>query len=191
MSSRKPLFATSFAKELVEKMLKLESISKELKNKFGDDFIGFTIFGSLEKGYSSKGSDLDWGIIAKNRRVSDYFKKLAGSLNLCHEYYLGVDKDYKISERPDFLFYGLFFGDFKELVKLQKSILLTFSDSGWDEIRNNILNLETGLYKAGTRFDIPDEELEKIEQFVALLKTPPPRQEALEIIKRRAEYLKI
>ena len=181
LSTRKPLFATLEIESLMGKIQKLHEITEKLKKEFSDKFIGLTIFGSVAKGYSTKESDTDWGIIAKDIMVSIKFQKMAGTLSLCHEHYAGVDENSKILENEDILFYGLFFGDFNELRKLQKVTLENMNKKQWDIIRKNIENNETNLDKAAKRFNISKEEMEKIKVFSSLLRVPLSYNKTLEL----------
>jgi len=189
LRSRKPLFATPYTKELAQRIIKVSEIAKDLQNKFGDKFIGLTIFGSTAKGYFKPGSDLDWGIIAKDKEVSEYFRKKAASLNLCFEHYVQVDKENKLKDKWDVLFYGLFFGNRQKLLKLQEKTLETLSEGWWDDIRKFIMGMETDVDKAIERFGLQKKELEKIKQFALLLRVPPPYQEALNAIRSQRQKL--
>jgi len=186
LATKKPLFATPHTKELAERIFNIQDMAKIMADEFGDKFIGLTVFGSTAKGYAEPESDLDWGIVAKDKEVSDYFQKTAKSLRLCHEHYAGVDEKYKVQDNADILFYGLFFGNRKELQKLQKTALEDMGENGWENIRYKIRSNELGLIKAAMRFGIKDEEMEKIKQAVALLRVPPPYDEALRIVRKRA-----
>ena len=181
LSTRKPLFATLEIKSLMRKIQELQKIADKLKKEFGDKFIGLTIVGSTAKGYSTEESDIDWGIIAKDKIVSEKFRAMAESLNLCHEHYVGVDKNRRISENKDFLFYGLFFGDFNELKKLQKDALERMDEKQWNIIRKNIESNETNLSKAVKKFNILKEEMEKITIFSSLLRVPLSYKKTLEL----------
>lgn len=189
LATRKPLFATPHTKELAERILKIQEIVKNLKEKYKDDFVGLTIFGSTAKGYFTKRlfhqSDLDWGIIARKKEVSEEFKKMAKSLYLCFEHYVGMNEKYQIQQNEGMLFYGLFFGDYTKLLEIQKEFLENTSKEKWDEIRKDILENETHLYKAEERFGLTKEEMEKIIQTTALLRVPPSYEETLKIVGKR------
>jgi len=186
LSTQKPLFATLETEQLAERIKKLQEITQKLKDKFGSKFIGLTIFGSTAKGYSNKRSDLDWGIIAKDKEVLDEFKNIAAeSFHLCHEHYAGVDERNRTLSHLDVLFCGLFFGDQKELRKIQEIALQDMDEESWDTIRKDIMENETNLFKAVQRFEIQEEEIRKIKQLAVLLRAPPSYKETLEIVKRR------
>lgn len=192
LSTQKPLFATYETEELMERIKKLQKITTKLKEKFNDKFIGLVIFGSTAKGYFIKQSDLDWGIVAKEKSVSKAFQEMAEaeSFNLCHEYYVGVNERNKISGDFEILFYGLFFGDFDKLSKLQENVLLNIGEKEWDKVREVIMENETALFKASMRFGIEEEKVEEIAQFASLLRVPPPYQETLKIVRERAKNKK-
>jgi len=197
LSTQKPLFATPYTKELADRIKKLQEIVQELKNEFSDKFIGITVFGSTSKGYflggdpksHFLGSDLDWGIFAKDRKVSREFQNMAKkkSLQLCHEHYTKISRDGKISGNKDVLFYGLFFGDYEKLRELQRIAIQNMNKGEWDDVRLGIAIYETSLYKAAERFDITEEELKKIDLFAILLRVPPPYDETIKIIERRVK----
>lgn len=190
-ATQKPLFATPFTKELSEQIIELENISRLVKDKFGNDFIGLTIFGSVSKGYANKKSDLDWSFIAKNKEASKCFNDLVKSssnLRPCvfgGRYNVGLGAGDPIEQHQDALFYGLFFGDRKQLLKLQKEVLNNISEEDWDKIRKQILEHETNLNKIAQRVEIKNSELEQIRQASALLRVPPPYNETLKMFKSK------
>ncbi|MGB9680771.1 MAG: HEAT repeat domain-containing protein, partial [Minisyncoccia bacterium] len=189
LATQKPLFATRETEQLTERIKKLQEITKNLRDEFGDKFIGLIILGSIAKGYSAEESDLDWGIIAKDEKISDQFRKMAKSFKLFRReyYYAAVNEKDEILSNQDILFCGLFFGHFNKLKKLQKNALEKMDKDQWDVIRRKIMKEEINLLKMAQRFAIEEEELKKIEQFACLLRTPPPYEEALEIVRKRAE----
>lgn len=184
LRSRKPLFATPYTKELAQKIIEVSEAADELRKKFKDKFIGLIIFGSTARGYFKPDSDLDWAIIAKDEKVSDYFWKKANSLNLCAKHHIQVNKEKGVDEGDHYnLFCGLFFGDREKLMELQKKVLETINEKEWDEIREIIATEETRLFKAQERFNLKDKELEKIKQFALLLRVPPSYEESLKIVR--------
>ncbi len=191
LATRKPLFATSYTEELAERISNIQEIVRKLKEEFGDDFVGLVILGSTSKGYFARSSDLDWGIIAGKKEVSERFKEMAAarSLNLCLEHFVNSNEEYQVQEGKaatvSFLFCGLFFGDYDRLLEIQEKLLRRINPKIWDEIRREILANETRLAKAQERFGLEDQESEKTKQAVALLRVPPPYQEALRIVQRR------
>jgi predicted nucleotidyltransferase len=162
-----------------------------MKTKFGDEFIGITIFGSTHKGYFQQESDLDCHIITRNQMVFEYFKNITKSigLNIDIANFLKievmVDKSDNIQDNPEILFYGLFFGDHKTLAEIQKNTLENISEEQWDRIRKIIFQNETAIYKAAERFDIAKKNEEEIKIVSALLRVPPPLKETKEIVRRR------
>jgi len=186
LSARKSMFATPDTKDLAAKISKVAEISKELKKKYGDKFIGITILGSAAKGYFEKReSDLDWGIIAKDEKISKEFQELGESLGLCCDHYADIDKNNRVKTYPEVLFYGLFFGDRKELLKLQKIAVENMSESAWEEIRKITYENELKLSKAKERQNIKEKDLEKTEQFAALLRVPLSYNETLKIFESK------
>jgi HEAT repeat protein len=187
LPTQKPLFATPETKELLERLRKLRGIAEKLKERFGDDFIGIVILGSMAKGYLSEESDTDYGIIATDLNVLKEFRKMAEAENLnpCSPHYAEV-KENEISGNKNILFCGIFLGDEQKLRKLQKIVIQTTRQDEWDGIRRIIMENETRLFKAAERFNIPDEGMEKIKICAALLRVPPSYDEMIEIVKRRA-----
>lgn len=186
--TKKPLFATPYTELLAERMLKLQDISQKLQQEFGNEFTGIVIFGSTSRGYLAEKSDLDWGIMAKNKIVSRRFRELASDLPLCKEHYIGVGAGGEILENQDILYKGLFFGDRKGLVELQVSTLENMSEKQWEQVRREIWRNEViHLQKIAERFEIDVHELEKIKQAAALLRVPPPYEEAKKILARKAK----
>jgi len=196
LSTRKPLFATLNIPQLSEKIGKLEEISKTLQEKYKDKFIGFTVFGSTSKGYSEKESDIDYALFGSkpdNKELFGDFHKLAGKheLNLCYGVgsYLGSkdkywefgNKNIKISR----LFKGIFFGNRKQLIRFQKEVLNKVTEKDWDETRDFIMEQETRLGKAALRLNINDKERTQVQANIKILRTPPPLQEARQIINKR------
>lgn len=196
LSSRKSIFASLSTKDLAENLAGLGKIVDDMKENFKDDFVGVMVVGSINKGYFSEqeGSDVDVIVIAKGKKEVNYFiDSAAGSMRICYGLdvcfgagHIGIDDRYGIKYgNPSGLFYGIFLGDRQKLLKLQKKVLENEDNNGWDKIRMDIVDNETSLGKAARRFDIRDSELEKIKQFVALLKIPPPLEEAQEILNKR------
>lgn len=191
-TSKKPLFATPETKELAEKINRVEEIVKKLKQRYKNNFIGIVISGSTAKGYSTKESDIDYRIIAKNEKITKYFKKLAEQqqLKLCDiqkKPYIDVDKKNQIILSQEILFHGIFFGDQQQLHQLQKKFLESINEKEWDEIRERIRDAGVFLIKAKERYNLTSEKLEEIKQFISLLRVPPILKEMLEIIQRRTQ----
>jgi len=194
LSSRKPLFATTHVSELAKKILLLDDVSKILQEKYKDKFIGFVVFGSTSGGYSLPKSDIDYmltGLKAEDKKNHDEFKSLIRDLNLkpCPLYSKYVDTE-TLEENmlhTSQLFQGLFFGNRKKLLELQKQVLKKINETNWNRIRKGIANVETNLEKATERFKIKDKKLRQIKTNIAILRTPPPLKEAREIINRRYE----
>lgn len=191
LSSRKPLFATSHIPELAKKILLLEDVSKILQEKHKDRFIGFVVFGSIAGGYSLPKSDIDHMLTSlkpEDEKIHSEFKSLIKSLNLkpCVLYSKYTDiKKFGTVVHSDQLFQGLFFGNRKKLLELQKQTLKKISKENWDAIRSNITAEETGLEKAANRLQVNKQKLERIKANLAILRTPPPLKEAREIINKR------
>ena len=189
LASQKPLFAAPNTPEVISRIEKLQKISEDLKEKYKEKFIGFVLLGSTNKGYVEPASDLDWGIIAQDRAMSDDFKEMAIEKGLlpCFEHYVGVDKNYQVSDNQSIMFYGLFFGDHDKLLELQRQYLESIDQPTWDKIRKKIFDNETKIGKAQERFSLSHEETRKMEVALSLLRVPPSYQETLEILRERSK----
>ena len=184
LATRKPLFATPFTQELATRILELDKIEKKLREKNGDKLVGIVVYGSTAKGYLKSASDLDYTVISEDPQVVKQFKKLAESLDLCpvHDHWVGPEEG-KISGYVNALFTGIFFGQRKKLLEYQKKYLTQIDEDGWHKIRRIIMIAESSILRAQRVLGL--KEREKIEEAIALLRTPPPRKKALEIINQR------
>ncbi len=188
----KSLYATPFTEEMKRAVSSLWKVREKLERKFKDDFLGFIIEGSLEKGYFGPKSDIDYAIIGKEKKIKeieDEFRNFLRGLNLkpCVILWISLLENGKLKTGvlEDFLFSGLFFGDKKELFKIQKKFLEGITEREWDEIREKIMREKTSLFKAEWRFFMDEEELTKFSQAVSLLKTPPSYKKTLEILEEK------
>lgn len=189
-TSKNPLFSTPETNQLSEKIKKLNEITKELKEKFPNDFIGIVVFSSTAKGYSEEESDIDCKLIIKKREVYTYFEKLIKErqLKLCDFVNSNIDiKENQAIINQKNLFYGNFFGDRQQLLQLQKTFLEKVNEKEWDEIREDIKGNEIKIFKTEKMYNLNLEEIEKMKQFIALLRVPPMLDEMLKIIKRRTQ----
>ena len=176
--NQKPLFATPFTDELAKRIERLQEISSILQKEFKDDFIGITVFGSTAKGYMLPTSDLDYAVIANDKKVLERFRELAKDLNLCQEHYVTPSEKNGL----DPLFYGIFFGDHKKLAEIQYRAVKGMSEEEWEKVREKIYLNETNLSKAFSRFGIGEENL---KHAASLLRVPPTREKVLEILEKR------
>ncbi|RLG20634.1 hypothetical protein DRN74_05070, partial [Candidatus Micrarchaeota archaeon] len=176
MMTQKRLFATPDRKAIAERIEKLHKVERELRRKFKDKFVGFVVFGSTEKGYMTKESDVDYAIIAKNKEVASEFRRLLEKEGLkpCHEHYIGSINAENIEDISR-LFSGLFFGNHKKLRALQREALLRVSKKEWEEVRWEIAHQQQIWEKAGERLDLNKREAE----YAALLLTVPPTYEEM------------
>lgn len=126
------------------------------------------------------------------KKFQNGFKKLSKDLKLRPIFdemgYLGGGRDIQSIENVKNLFHGIFFGNHQKLLELQKQTLKKINEDEWNIIRELIKDEETELGKAARYFDIKDKNLLKqIKTNVAIVRTPPPLEEAREIINRRYE----
>jgi len=155
----KSLYATPFTEEMKRAVSSLWKVREKLERKFKDDFLGFIIEGSLEKGYFGPKSDIDYAIIGKEKKIKeieDEFRNFLRGLNLkpCVILWISLLENGKLKTGvlEDFLFSGLFFGDKKELFKIQKKFLEGITEREWDEIREKIMREKTSLFTTKWRF---------------------------------------
>lgn len=196
LGSQKALFATPYTEELVKGLKEVQEINQRLKKKFGDKFIGLVVYGSSAKGYFEN-SDIDSTFIAKEGIVYDILDFIANGLPErrlveFHEQ-LAIDSNNEVMDlfgESAGLFHGIFFGDRKKLVLLQKTLLEKTSENDWDKLREKILDRETENFdKLAERFGLSQEETEKIKLITMLTRTPPTRDETLKIVRRSEKRL--
>ncbi len=195
LGTQKSLFATP-VEELAEKLTGLVKISQQLKEKYGDKFIGINVFGSASKGYFKKGSDIDLEIIAEKdvmKNICEHYDYSGKSYEL-HKQIIVDKKDMVINDRFPDLFLGLLifsdFGDYHRLTRIQKKFLEHTDENQYDEIRKIYMRREMGnFYKLAERFGIAGEDLEKLKQVTILSRIPPAREETLKIIDKRLRIL--
>jgi predicted nucleotidyltransferase len=178
--NQKPLFATPYTKELVKKVSKLNEVSKQLKEEFGNAFVGISVLGSTSRGDMGPKEDLDYTMIAENEKVLKRFNELAGDeLLLDKEGYVKPGNIESLS--PDgvsMLFSGIFFGDNKRLSKLQSKAVEKMDDSQWDQARKRMLSRTTDISKGVEKGGV-------LEHATSLLRVPRTREETLKVLKRR------
>ncbi|MBI2035976.1 MAG: nucleotidyltransferase domain-containing protein [Candidatus Liptonbacteria bacterium] len=239
LSTKKSLFAALKPEELAENLKCVETIVDELKSKYGDGFVGITVFGSTAKGYWEKRSDIDFMVIADKREIFKDFESRLEQAEIfpCPSCVYSLDLEEKqekksavvkamemikkalkvsmfgfMSHRKDRphrasfdslhgqmrlgelqafanLFHGIFMGDSKALLEIQKLVLDRVGKDAWDRIRAVILDMETSLGKAEFRLGLSVLDLNRVEAAAAILRTPPPYQETLNILNRRVERL--
>jgi HEAT repeat protein len=113
LGTQKPLFATAHTKELVGGLKDMQKISKQLREKCGDKFIGLTVFGSASKGYFKK-SDIDFAVIIKEGVMEKIYQHLNKEITPNHNYEyhghieIGENNDVLWGEEPSGLFKGIF-----------------------------------------------------------------------------------
>lgn len=189
LRNQKTLFATPHTKELAEELTHIEQICTELETEFPDDFVGVVIFGGTEKGYYKPGSDLDFKLIAKTRRVYDRFVSKVSEFvpTDAVESKKFVDAESLSPAHPDadILFRGIFIGDRDTLLELQAEVTKKSDDKQWDRIRSEVILYETVLGKLKMRANLPVQEATKIENATMIMKAPPTREQAVKLLERR------
>lgn len=190
----KSLFATPFTKELVERVKILHKATTRLQKEFGDAFTGIIALGSTYMGTVEPGSDLDYAIIADDinvrNRFEELYKKLGGKAELCTGHWIPPEKitELKKLEMSNPLFSGLFFGDHKKLMRLQKDVLEELTDREWDHVRSSIFSDETGAFK----YYYAKGRLRKdagLEHVKGLQRTPPAREDTLKNIEEKVKRI--
>lgn len=199
--SKKPLFAAVKTSLLSEDVDKLDKIKNQLKKQFGDEFVGFTVGGSFYRGYYNVSSDIDYAIIASDAEINTSFPLLLykNGLKPCEHKEMRVFinpneiKEAAIiaSRQAPFLFSGIFFGDYKKLVRLQAEYLKNNNEEDWEITRFAIHKHEarTRLEKIKEQLGLNEAELEEARRLVALRRTPPPLEEARKVIYKRNRQL--
>ncbi|MEM0360579.1 MAG: HEAT repeat domain-containing protein [Candidatus Diapherotrites archaeon] len=177
LATRKPFAATTHLKEILERTSTLKNIASQLKQEFGEQFTGITVFGSTSKGYAQPTSDIDYAIIATNPKAAQRFQEIARQkkLPLCKEH-IHVNPTNTGDKNTAFLFCGLFFGDRTALKTAQKNAFEKMTPWQWNEIREEIHKKETFLEKAFERHQISEKQKQRLKA-AAALRTPPPHQE--------------
>lgn len=195
IAHQKGLFATPHTKKLINALGGAKEICRRLKKEFGNRFIGLTVFGSASKGYF--GEDIDLALVAQEKakkEIDEFLRKQelpSGHLYEFHEYLLiGSDDEFlDLFGESRNLFRGISFcegNDYNRLVELQKKFLERTDDNEWDRIRKDIMERETeNLEKFAERFGIFGDELEKVRKITILSRTPPTREDALKIVRKR------
>jgi len=190
LATQKPLFATPYTPELAKRITELTEVEKKLRKKVGERLVGIVVFGSTAKGYFRELSDVDYTVVAEDYQVVKEFEKIAEPLlTLCEGQWVGPVEG-EISGYTNTLFSGLFFGNKKKLLEYQKKFLEQTDDKKWDLIRKIIMIGETDISKTKIILGLEEKELDKTREAIALLRTPPMRKKALEIIEERLEQLK-
>lgn len=188
LATQKPMFATPYAGELAQKFLNLEKISKKIKEEFKDKFTGIIVYGSSVKGYFKK-TDIDYKVIARDPEASKRLRALVDPEDYFESHgQINIDENYKIVDRDaSDLFSGVFLGDRKEFTRIQKNFLESIGEKEWDWFRKHYA--DTGnLCKMAERFGISGDELEKIEQYIILLRTPPAYRETLKTVEKNLAH---
>jgi len=204
IANQKSIFANPYTKEIMKNISSLQEISKTLEKEF-DTYVGIIIVGSLWKGYFQPTSDIDWSILYKDQEsgkdscsIRPRFIELAKNrnINLCSKN-TSIDTlctDELISESEDYdklngiiLFNGLFFGNQKELVTIQKQYLDNTNERHWEQIESllvsHISEINMSKYR---RLNLSINELRPI---LLLTKLPPSLSEVRNIINNRYNRL--
>jgi len=183
LSERMPFVATPHLPEVLKRTKDLKTVSKQLKDEFGDGYTGLVVFGSIAKGYATPKSDVDYAVIGSNPEIAKRFRVLSKEANLplCFEHYVNPEKHSDLSNVAS-LFYGLFFGDRKLLRQAQKEVFSKMTEEEWTEIRQEILYHETNLYKAFERFWIRNPREQQRLKAAAALRVPPPYKEMKKLL---------
>lgn len=190
LSTRKPLFATPNSEKLCQRLNKIAAAASELRQRFGEEFIGLIIFGSTAMGYFRSNSDTDIMVVTENIDALDYFwSRYEKDLVLCHPYRFFPQEKKRTHNELSMIFSGVFFGDFARLCLIQKKALAGIKPRAWDLIRYEMLghlcekSVASAIYRFTAGGKIPSRDI----IFNACLRIPPTYQETLEIVRRRAQ----
>ncbi len=189
--SSKAVFATPEARRAMETLKILRDITETLiKYRKSYQLTGLVIFGSLSKGYLSKESDIDYGVITRGKdptkEVDDHL--IERGLKPCTGNKYVFDSNLDKTQPPGLLsmaFYGLFIGDEKKLAETQVAILESIRPATWDEIRLRIFREETNVEKAGERYGLTKKEIEKTQLAALITRVPPDYKTSLELARKR------
>ncbi len=184
LTNQKALFATPHTEAIIKRLNDIHKITKKMKREFGNKFLGVTLVGSTEKGYMHPSSDLDFIVLAQNKKVFKRFTELAKDLKLCKHIDDYVNPRHK--KGANWLFYGIFFGNHKRLRELQKKAAEMLTNKEWEELQEHIRFHQTQSDKKTRRFD--DSVLDHhTREATALLQVPPSRKETLKILRKRTK----
>ena len=208
LGGKKPAFCAPNPEALSDRLRILDKVAEKMKDKFGNDFVGFIIYGSTPKGYfyvDEQGvtSDLDWALISKsgNIKIKEKFKKLCyeNDLELCQDYYFKIGEGNVLkaltieknnNEPLSFLFYGLFFGDRQQLLHAQLDNLQKVDATKWEKARITIFKNETQVHKAAQRIKGIDRiGMEKIKIMAALNRVPLPYEQTRQFLEARQNII--
>ncbi|PIS09061.1 hypothetical protein COT75_03580, partial [Candidatus Beckwithbacteria bacterium CG10_big_fil_rev_8_21_14_0_10_34_10] len=176
--SQEPLLANPLAKDLIDKdkpdfpLYPLFDVVNKLRNDY-PSLIGLVVLGSLSKGYWIPGRDIDWGLVFKEGSsekktdlITNNFKKAVDSLGfrLCQNNSLPTSDNYMEVDpsKLEIVFNGLFFGNRKELGKVQKKILEKINQSKWREIQQVWEDSLNNYSKMAGRFGLGQEEIDLV-----------------------------
>lgn len=181
---QKPWQATPHKDDLQDKLSRIDKISEQLNQEFGDRFIGISVFGSASKGYLKPESDLELMLLpSHNQEISSRFSSLAFADN--NLYVDLLVKDRRQLDRAAY-FGGLFFGDHKNLALKQKAIIENMTNEEWEHLRDREFKEESLSGKQIARFGIADKEKrDALNHAISLLRIPPTRNKVLEILEKR------
>ena len=191
---RKPLFATLFQEELEWRLGYLNEITEQLRAEFPTDFIGISVFGSHSRGHVKPGSDLDFMLLARDRKVYERFHEVVKLvIPLCVEncYFAEINGDNRLKEKKygfGALYYGLFFGDLEALTEIQNNSM--FSQKDYDNYRAYVLDKESYFSKSYAIKQTPQGN-NKVKYHAWLTRVPPPYEETKKLLEKRIRRTKV
>jgi hypothetical protein len=165
----------------------LQAEEPRLAGKYGDDFGGFLVVGSVVKGYALESkSDMDTVVITvKPKIVMDAVSSLKDRHLPIDWLQLADSADVPLMRRDlersriDWAFTGFTFGYSKKLREWQRGLLSRVSLEQWAQLVTNKLDHETNLSKLFDRFGITDPvQRQRIQMIAALRRVPPGLEEA-------------
>lgn len=196
LAAPNPVWATLFPEETREKILEVQRVIKQLKKEYGDKIVGSIILGSIARGSAIQESDIDIALLATDHNCYRRFIELATdyNLNLCRrsQIHVALNENYQLKnlEQSDILFEGLFLGDYKKLLEIQKELLESIDGERWERIREKIMYHETALSKTKQRFQLSQKEIDKLFHAILFIRVPPLREETLKNVMERIEKMR-
>jgi len=169
---------------LQDALYHLREEEKRLTSLFGEDFGGFIIIGSVDKGYANEEeSDIDVAIMTTNPDV--VFAAKNALRNWPIEFVQARGEPYLVTVEGlrnnlvSFLFQGQVFQHSKILEDFQRKILLEATPDYWTKSVYYAYVHHVNLQKLFNRFGVSDPDQRQRLQFIAALRhVPPPLTEA-------------
>jgi len=169
---------------LAERLDAIKRITELVRREFGGKFTGVLVLGSTSKGYVEYGSDLDFRVLgsaAARRR----FLELALKENLAGGKLHDIEKAGAFN-----LFTGLFFGDRKGLLRIQRKTANSLTEEKWGSFISSIRDNDS-IANGMVRHLVPPSEDERLQVSAMLTRLPPTLRETRALLKTGANANKL